>query len=81
MFSEVSRYLTVTKPAPRKTQLAHLVQLALDVPRVLRGGVAMTKVVSALVVGLDVHRPVHFVPHELSSPTTWISSIAHAASA
>ena len=46
-------------------QLAHFVQLALDVPRVLRGRVPVAKVVRPLVVGLHLDGAVVVVSDEL----------------
>ena len=46
-------------------QFAHLKQLAVDVPRVLRGGKAMTKIESGLIVGANLDGPVVLVADEL----------------
>ena len=49
-------------------QLPHFIELALDVTRVLGGGVAVAKVVGTLVVRLDLHGPVELVANELQQP-------------
>ena len=49
---------------PCSAQLPHLVELALDVTRVLGRRVAVAEVVSTLVVRLDLNGPVELVPNE-----------------